>query len=636
MKFKQLSIENFMAIGEATLSLEDRGLVLVQGENRDDSSQDSNGAGKSSIVDSLCWCLYGQTAREETGDAVINDKVGKNCRVSLTIDDDGTEYTVTRHRKYTGSGNSLMLTQNGTDLTQGTDKLTQERVNQVIGSSYQVFRASVYGGQDVQTDLLKMTDKFLKQIVEEAAGIDRLQSAHDLAKTKLKEAKEKLDLVDRDKFQHQMTIDDAEFYVEKAKKRIDEYEEEREGRVNGLELAVKSRKEKASSLVKAIKAANIESVKSEYEDLINKAVDEEWQNQLAHYQDSLSGCKEEIATKKGELNALKLKLAEAKQKIVDNKSLLGQPCSECGKPYTEEDLADVLKAAREFIDTSLPIAKKVKARVDELEKQAESIAELIKAHHASVTVSDEDKARREALRASIDDYESKMKDAKTLKSDITDKIAELDAVKTAENPYNKDLEEVNQRVEGAKQALEEIDARIAEERKAVEVAQAVVEVYGNTGVRAHILDTVTPYLNQQTSEYLSQLSDGNIEALWSTLTTNSKGELREKFSIEVKSATGGKRHGLLSGGEKRKARLATNMALQDLVASRATKPIDLYIGDEIDDALDKSGLERLMNLLEERAKQRGTVMVISHNELSDWISEVITVVKDGGFATIVE
>lgn len=102
----------------------------------------------------------------------------------------------------------------------------------------------------------------------------------------------------------------------------------------------------------------------------------------------------------------------------------------------------------------------------------------------------------------------------------------------------------------------------------VEMSAAVVSVYAPAGVRAVVLDEVTPFLNQQTAKYLGTLSDGNIDANWSTLVRNAKGELREKFTIEVANSKGGKAFKLLSGGEKRKVRIATAMALQDLVATR--------------------------------------------------------------------
>lgn len=77
------------------------------------------------------------------------------------------------------------------------------------------------------------------------------------------------------------------------------------------------------------------------------------------------------------------------------------------------------------------------------------------------------------------------------------------------------------------------------------------------------------------------------------------------------------------------------MALQDLVASRANKPIELFVADEIDHALDASGLERLMAILEEKARTKGTVLTISHNSLSDWIRQVVTIKKEGGYSRMV-
>ena len=113
-----------------------------------------------------------------------------------------------------------------------------------------------------------------------------------------------------------------------------------------------------------------------------------------------------------------------------------------------------------------------------------------------------------------------------------------------------------------------------------------------------------------------------------------KKEDREKFNIAVENDKGAKSFAGLSGGETRKVRLATAMALQDLVASRASKPISLFIADEVDDALDNAGLERLMGILDQKSKEKGTVLVISHNSLSDWIRDVVTVVKENDMSRV--
>jgi DNA repair exonuclease SbcCD ATPase subunit len=637
MKFVNIDIQNFMAIGKSSLSLDKRGLLLVQGENKDDTSQNSNGAGKSSIVDALCWCLYGQTARDETGDTVINRKAGKNCKVTVTLNDDGDEYTVTRHRKFTKKKNVLELVKNGTDdLTQGTDKLTQERVEQILGCSYDVFRSSVYAGQDAQIDLPNMTDKFLKQIVEEAAGIDRLQAAHELAKQKRNEVKASRAEIDKLTFASQMALEELDFHEKEAQAAIDKYEEQRQQELDKLDFRIKNAKTKAQAIVKQIRGIPINDIQSEYEDLINTAVSEAWQQERDKLTAEIDKSDKACQAEQRALDTLKGELQKAKDKINQSEALVGQPCDECGKPYTQDDVKDVLTKARQFFADNMPKAKALKATILDLEKTLSEQRAALKAHEQSVMLTDEKKTRRDALAAQKEEHAQLLTQARSMKQSITDDMTRRDEAQAAANPHQATLDKVHERIANEKNTLDTHDDRVKAADKALAIADGVVEVYSNTGVRAHILDTVTPFLNTRTAEYLGQLSDGNIEAVWNTLSTTAKGELREKFTIDVRSKTGGSSYKGLSGGEKRKVRLATNMALQDLVSSRASKPIDLYIGDEIDHALDVSGLERLMALLEEKAKHQGTVLVVSHNELSDWIRETITVVKKDGYSTIEE
>ena len=130
MRIQSLSITHFMAIGHVeSLPLNDKGLVLIQGENLDDTSQKSNGAGKSSIADALCWALYGETARQESGDAVINRTAGKGTEVRLELlDETGARYRIRRYRKHRQYKNQLRLEHfmegEWQDLTKGSDKLT--------------------------------------------------------------------------------------------------------------------------------------------------------------------------------------------------------------------------------------------------------------------------------------------------------------------------------------------------------------------------------------------------------------------------------------------------------------------------------------------------------------------------------
>ena len=118
-------------------------------------------------------------------------------------------------------------------------------------------------------------------------------------------------------------------------------------------------------------------------------------------------------------------------------------------------------------------------------------------------------------------------------------------------------------------------------------------------------------------------------AVWSTMDTTKKGEIRDKFNIAVEKAGFSKDFRGLSGGEKRKVRLACALALRDMVANRASKAFSC-LSAMIDDALDSVGLERLMGILEAKARERGTVMIVSHKEMKSWFRETVTLeIKEG-------
>jgi DNA repair exonuclease SbcCD ATPase subunit len=192
MKFTDIEIQNVLTIGEAKFRLDGLGLVHVEGINDDESSADSNGAGKSSVVDAVNWCLWGSTARGVSGDEIINTTPGKDAKVSTTIDDDGELYRVERYRKAKKFKNGLFLfrfdaaTGEWADITKGTNALTQKQVERLLGCSEDVFKAAVYSGQEDMPDIPRMTDKQLKLLVEQAAGVDVLASAYEIARERLR------------------------------------------------------------------------------------------------------------------------------------------------------------------------------------------------------------------------------------------------------------------------------------------------------------------------------------------------------------------------------------------------------------------------------------------------------------------
>lgn len=641
MKIPSLQIENFLTIGSASLELDDRGLLLIQGINSADSSATSNGAGKSSAVDGLCWCLYGETARGVSGDEVVNRTAKKDTSVVTVIEDGEVQYRIERYRKHTKQKNQLLVWQilsPGTPpvaLHKGTDRETQEVVNKIVGCGLDVFRGAIYAGQEMMPDLPGMTDKQLKLLIEEAAGVEELAEAY-------KEAGKRALVIEKSLVAAQTHVASLgsrlgalEGELTNSETEHASFETGRRGRalavlagVSPIETAIVTKTAELTALdeptlttEKAEVEARLAAVSGQQEELRNLSALER-------------AAGDKVTRFRSTVEQLKTAKAKAEENLATVNSRVGTACGECSKTYCEHDLEKV----KELRVNGVALAKKnLIEAVTSCRTAIEGHAATVKAvsdFQATMTDTTADAARLSVLTGQI-------ATATRLTAQIAAHHKEIDGIKAGAraklaeaNPWTKAVESKKDDIERCKTDIATASTGVAELEDKLALANDVVTVFGPAGVRAHILDTVTPFLNEKTGEYLGALSDGNIVATWSTLSKTAKGELREKFNIAVTNDTGADSFKGLSGGEKRKVRLATNMALQDMVATRAEKPLGLWIGDEIDDALDEAGLERLMTILDTKAKSHGTVVVISHNSLADWIDNVITVEKTGGVSTI--
>ena len=142
MKFIKIKAKNFLSFKELELDLDNRGLILLTGKNLDDKSGtfDKNGIGKSSLVASIFYALFGETPDGRSADAIINKDAKKNASVELTLEVSGNTYVITRGRKK----NVLSITLNGEPMEFSTMKETQANIEQIIGIPEEVFRTTLF------------------------------------------------------------------------------------------------------------------------------------------------------------------------------------------------------------------------------------------------------------------------------------------------------------------------------------------------------------------------------------------------------------------------------------------------------------------------------------------------------------
>ncbi|HFL3901704.1 AAA family ATPase [Klebsiella pneumoniae] len=633
MKFLTLEVENFMALANAKVELDQRGLVLIQGVNAGDSSAASNGAGKSTLMNSLMWCIYGETSHGVKGDDVLSTGHEKNCRVKVTIEDEGKRYAIIRHRKHKEFKNRLIVRGEDGDMTKGKDSLTQEFVERLIGASKEVFMASIYASQEAMPDLPGMSDKNLKTIVEEAAGVDRLTKAYAIARERANAAAARMETTKTKMDACLSLVESAQNELESAKTSSEAWERDRNERLDvaradlvGAEVTLTEVEMELRSLPEQIRDTE-NAIGKEREKLASK---EEHDAKLVRVRGAITDIRASIRITENIQKEAMQRARAFKVKAEEVNTKVGEPCPTCGKAYCVEDLSTVKES---FVEQARSEISQAQASATSVAKYQEHLEKALKIESSLVASTPDVSAiisRIEQLTKELGTLRHREKEVVAVEALVARARSEVDRITKETNPFLAVIKRHEESLAANKSNYGVLKTELKNIQEQALLLDKARQVYSPAGVRSHILTSVTPFLNAQTAEYLNTLSDGNIVAEWSTMESTKKGEWRDKFNISVRKIGASKTFQTLSGGEKRKVRIACSLALQDLVASRASKNIELFIGDEIDDALDTAGLERLMGILEAKARERGTVMIISHKEMKSWFRETITVeVKEG-------
>ncbi|HBR4840782.1 TPA: AAA family ATPase [Klebsiella pneumoniae] len=633
MKFLTLEVENFMALANAKVELDQRGLVLIQGVNAGDSSAASNGAGKSTLMNSLMWCIYGETSHGVKGDDVLSTGHEKNCRVKVTIEDEGKRYAIIRHRKHKEFKNRLIVRGEDGDMTKGKDSLTQEFVERLIGASKEVFMASIYASQEAMPDLPGMSDKNLKTIVEEAAGVDRLTKAYAIARERANAAAARMETTKTKMDACLSLVESAQNELESAKTSSEAWARDRSERLDvaradlvGAEVTLTEVEMELRSLPEQIRDTE-NAIGKEREKLASK---EEHDAKLVRVRGAITDIRASIRITENIQKEAMQRARAFKVKAEEVNTKVGEPCPTCGKAYCVEDLSTVKES---FVEQARSEISQAQASATSVAKYQEHLEKALKIESSLVASTPDVSAiisRIEQLTKELGTLRHREKEVVAVEALVARARSEVDRITKETNPFLAVIKRHEESLAANKSNYGVLKTELKNIQEQALLLDKARQVYSPAGVRSHILTSVTPFLNAQTAEYLNTLSDGNIVAEWSTMESTKKGEWRDKFNISVRKIGASKTFQTLSGGEKRKVRIACSLALQDLVASRASKNIELFIGDEIDDALDTAGLERLMGILEAKARERGTVMIISHKEMKSWFRETITVeVKEG-------
>lgn len=157
----------------------------------------------------------------------------------------------------------------------------------------------------------------------------------------------------------------------------------------------------------------------------------------------------------------------------------------------------------------------------------------------------------------------------------------------------------------AEKALESFDKLLGDRQKLMQ-RQAQLQRLEETmkQFKTHMIGQIRPALEARTSQHLSALSEGRMPAV----------RIDEEYNLFVRRHGEFRRIGLCSGGEQARAAFALRLALTQLVSSRTDTPVGFMVFDEIFGSQDEEHRRGILEGLKLLGSIYPQVFLISHEE----------------------
>ena len=570
-----------MSIGNVTQSINfsSNDLVLVLGENLDLGGNDNrNGVGKSTIVNALSYALYGSALTNIKKDNLINKSNMKHMLVTLTFEINGVNYKIERGRKpgifkFIKDG---VEKETDEDESQGEGRHTQEEIVKLIGISHDMFKHILALNTYVEPFLaLRSNDQ--RVIIEQLLGITKLSEKAEKLKEEGKITKDE--------------IKEEEFRIvaaTEANKRI-------EANIKGLESKSASWETSKSSRIETLQKSIMEmlGINIENEISLHKSK-KEVEDLTAEYRSltkELAGLEKDVTDYTKSLSRLDKVLASSVEKI----------CPTCNQEMDKETHD---KVHNEYVAQHLESQRKLQeksAKRDEVKALSTSVASLIP-------------ELPETFYDTVDEAYNHKTTLDTLGNSLS---KELESV----NPFTDQIESL--RCDG----LQEINFdKLNQLVKLRDHQDFLLKLLTSKDsfIRKKIIDQNLTFLNHRLAHYLTDIGLPHA--------------VKFKSDLEVEISMYGKEFDFdnLSRGERTRLILSLSWAFRDVYESMNDKVNLLFIDELVDNGLDSSGVEASLAILKKMAREnKRNIFLISHrDELIGRVSNVLKVVKEGGFTSL--
>jgi DNA repair exonuclease SbcCD ATPase subunit len=567
--FKSVSWKNFLSTGNSPnkVLLNKSTTTLIIGKN---------GEGKSTILDALCFSLFGKPFRSINKGQLVNSINGKNCVVELEFSIGSREYKIIRGIK----PNIFEIWCDGIMLNQDAASRDYQKVleQQVLKLNYKTFTQVVILGSASFVPFMQLTPLQRREVIEDILDIRIFSTMNTLLKEKAQETKD--------------AIARIENQISTAKTKVD-------SQTQLIKTITEAKTDTINSILSKISANNNEILQAEGE---IESILSEIDTLKASIND-----KETISEDIDKAKSIRSKLLQKIETCEHHTEFFNEHdvCPSCDQSIAEEYKESIVKDLNaKMLDNN--------NKIGELETILTNLnAKLSKINEVAAQIT------------------NKNIELSTRNSTITllnKQVRELEAETQRVKSDTTNIDEEKRKLkEMATEAMENITTKtsLQEHRNLEEVASALLK---DTGIKTAIIREYLPAMNKLINKYLNAM-DAYIHF-----------ELDEAFNESVKSRHRDDfTYASFSEGEKMRIDLAILFTWRQIAKMKNSVNTNLLLLDEIfDSSLDTAGTDYFLNLMNQLGEHTN-IFVISHkgDQLFDKFRSVIKFEKRNDFSIIV-
>ena len=570
IEFKTIKWKNFLSTGNnfTEIDLSSHQKTLIVGEN---------GAGKSTILDALCFGLFNKPFRKINKPQLVNTINCGDCRVEIDFTIGSVDWKVVRGMKPT----VFEIYKNGSILDQSAAAADQQKwlEQNVLKLNYKSFTQIVVLGSSTFVPFMQLPAAGRREVIEDILDIRIFSTMNVILKERVKDVKEEVSNLEYAVSILREKVDVQRNYIHKLKEQSQQNIEEKENTISVLEESIRHKKLDVESYMGRLDSLNEELEK--YKDLDSKI------NKLNEFSITFSG---------------KIKELSKEQKFFKSNEI----CPTCN-----QDISNDLKETK-ISETSTKIQK----FKDALDKLNEDQLEVNK------TVSE-----RTEILGCIGTVQSKInecfKEVEWNEKRVRDLHTEIKTINTNSSTIDEETEKIKVLIDQGKS--QELQRRQLI-RKQSEL-KMVADILKDGGVKSTIIRKYLPVMNTLINKYLQELEFYVNFNLDETFNETIKSRFRDEFS-----------YASFSEGEKMRIDLALLFTWREVAKLKNSVNTNLLILDEVfDSSLDSNGTADFINILK-NITEGNNVFVISHKQdiLHDKFDNVIEFKKIKNFSRPVQ